>query len=362
MNNIRHRTQVGRPGITLAIAVAIAVLVGPARAGGGCDRSVLDLAAAHIDAMLGSVAASTRAVGEAFATQLRDEAPITPEEADTWRRRIRASGDTKGFRTWSEGAPAPAFQADAPGIYSYRPGPLRDADIAQLKTFERLVPLLRAAYRSFNFSWVYLTSADDLMLIYPYVPLDEAVHNAMPTRQVYYTAADFDRRAVGWTAPYLDLVGAGMMITASYPVYEGDRLLGVASRDVTLRQLASGVLARLGLEDGTEAVLMDDKGLAIEASDPALAGEIDKVNNNAGAAVLHLRTPDGLAALGSARAVASGSSRLNRIGEQVLGSLKQRGAAEVRFDDEGRTVLATRIQHTGWVLVLIRSGGLAGTK
>ena len=68
MNNIRHRTQVGRPGITLAIAVAIAVLVGPARAGGGCDRSVLDLAAAHIDAMLGSVAASTRAVGEAFAT------------------------------------------------------------------------------------------------------------------------------------------------------------------------------------------------------------------------------------------------------------------------------------------------------
>ena len=68
------------------------------------------------------------------------------------------------------------------------------------------------------------------------------------------------------------------------------------------------------------------------------------------------------AALGSARAVASGSSRLNRIGEQVLGSLKQRGAAEVRFDDEGRTVLATRIQHTGWVLVLIRSGGLAGTK
>jgi hypothetical protein len=37
---------------------------------------------------------------------------------------------------------------------------------------------------------------------------------------------------VGWTGPYLDLVGAGMKLTASYPIQDCDRLLGVASRDI----------------------------------------------------------------------------------------------------------------------------------
>jgi hypothetical protein len=65
-------------------------------------------------------------------------------------------------------------------------------------------------------------------MIYPYLPMDQAVKNDPPTEQVFYRAADFKRRAVGWTLPYLDLVGAGLMITASYPIYAEDKLLGVA--------------------------------------------------------------------------------------------------------------------------------------
>ena len=91
--------------------------------------------------------------------------------------------------------------------------------LRQLNLFEQLVPTFRSAYESFPFSWVYLTTADEAMMIYPYLPLGQAVNNGIPTENGYYKAANFDARAVGWTPPYLDLVGAGMMITASYPVY-----------------------------------------------------------------------------------------------------------------------------------------------
>ena len=90
--------------------------------------------------------------------------------------------------------------------------------LRQLDLFNRLVPTFRTVYESFPFSWVYMTTVDNAMMIYPYLPIDQAVNNGMPTETPYYRAADFESRAVGWTPPYLDLVGAGMMITASYPV------------------------------------------------------------------------------------------------------------------------------------------------
>jgi hypothetical protein len=88
-------------------------------------------------------------------------------------------------------------------------------------------------------------------MIYPYVPIEQAVNNAKPTETPYYKAADGARRAVGWTAPYLDLVGAGMMVTASFPIYRGDTLLGVMSRDITLQELADSVLRSEILYCGT---------------------------------------------------------------------------------------------------------------
>jgi hypothetical protein len=80
-----------------------------------------------------------------------------------------------------------------------------------------------------------------------------------------------------------------MMMTASYPVYEDDRLLGVVSHDITLKQLTKSVLSRLA-RDGSSVLLIAADGLAIDASDPKLAAEIDQVNTKAGAAVLHYRT------------------------------------------------------------------------
>jgi len=191
------------------------------------------------------------------------------------------------------------------------------------------------------------------MLIYPYMPLEQAINNGIPTENGYYKAANFDARTVGWTPPYLDLVGAGIMITASYPVYAGDSLLGVSSRDITLGELARSLLSHLTDATGSSAVLIDSKGLAIDATDPVLAAEIDRVNTEAGAAVLYFRTADGIKRLGTNDAVASESAELNSAVESLLRQAESSSAPTVRLDIDGRRVLAARIERTGWLVVLM---------
>ena len=346
-----------RQGAWMGIVAVAAMLWGtPALAADaeGPLISLVRLAADRIDTVFRDVAASTRALGDEYRRLAAHPAPVTAQDKAVWIARSTTSGSTTGFRTWPEGTSAPAFQAAVPSFYSYGGTTVTGETVTHLRDFERALPIFRAAYHSFDFSWVYLTTADGMMLIYPYVPLDEAVNNEVPTRQVFYTAADFARKSVGWTAPYLDLVGAGLMITASYPIYAGDRLLGVASRDITLRQLSQTVLTHLTRRTSASAFIIDRRGLAIDASDTALEAEIERVNSEKKDAVLFYRSSAGLAKDANPDAEVSRFAWVNEVSERVLDKARQSGVSEV-IDTavDGRKVLAARIESTGWFIVLI---------
>ena len=92
---------------------------------------------------------------------------------------------------------------------------------------------------------------------------------------------------------------------------------------------------------------------ADEATDPALAAEIDQVNAEAGAAVLYFRTPDGIKHLGAKDAVASQSAEVGSAVERLLSRAERTRDASVRLDVDGRRLLAARIERTGWLLVLM---------
>jgi len=318
------------------------------------EDALVQLAAERIDSVLGAVAGSTRALGDTYARLAAAQVSQTPPDTRRWLALRTTLGHTTGLQSWpGDPKTAPAYQASYPGFYSYNGEALSNAVLRQLDLFERLTPAFRTAYESFPFSWVYMTTADNAMMIYPYLPMDQAINNGMPTETPYYRAADFGLRAVGWTSPYLDLVGAGMMITASYPVYDGESLLGVMSRDITLKELARSVLLHLTNANSSSALIVDGNGLAIDATDPDLAAEIDRVNSKARGAVLYYRTAGGIEGLGSRDAVASSSIRVNALVEQVLGKARS-GGATVRFDLDDQNVLAARIKRTGWFVVLIR--------
>jgi hypothetical protein len=317
------------------------------------EGALVRLAADRIDSTFDAVAASTRALGDAYRRLASAQGGPSTSDSKRWLARRTTQGNTTGLRTWPADLKAPpSFQAAYPGFYSYNGANLDDQVLRQLNLFEQLVPTFRAAYESFPFSWVYVTTVAEAMMIYPYLPIEQALNDGTPTQTVYYRAADFAHHAVGWTPPYLDLVGAGMMITASYPVYEGDSLLGVVSRDITLKQLTKSVLRHLTSADGSIVLIIDGDGLAIDTSDPTLDAEIDRVNAKAGAAVLYYRSPDGMKTITARDAAASSSAETNMLVEQVLA--KAGGGNTVRLDLDGRRVLAAPIRHTAWLLVLIR--------
>lgn len=316
------------------------------------EQTLMEIAAESIGAVLTAVADSTRALGDTYRRLAAAEAERPPGSPERWLESRMTLENTTGVRTWpGDIASPPPFQAPYPAFYSYSGGQLSESVLRKFDLFERLAPTLRSDYESFPFSWVYLTTRDNAMVIFPYVPIEEAVNNGTPTKTEFYQAADFENGRVGWTRPYLDLVGAGIMVTASYPIQDGDRLLGVASRDITLKQLTRSVLSRLG-RDGSIALIVDGKGLAIDASNPALADEIDRVNTKARAAVLYFRTAESLRASGVDHAVASTNARINALVEAALAKVGTADNAPAEVD--GERALAAHIENTGWLLILVR--------
>ncbi len=347
--------QTGTPWALIAILVLVVSIPKPAFAA-DCAKpldSLIRLAAAQIDRVFGDIAASTRAIAGEYLLLYDSIPPATLAERNAWEKSYQAKGETVGFQSWQGDLHSPpSFQAPYPSFYDYKGTTFTDETFRQLEIFKRLTPVFRAAYKSFDFSWVYVTTAQGKMMIYPYLPLNEAVNNAPPTKQVYYTSADFKKRDVGWTLPYLDLVGAGMMITASYPVYKGDTLLGVVSRDITLTELSSQVLSHLVVGEGAVAFIVDPSGLVIGVSDPGLSQELALVNSKAAAAVLHYRTKEGLKHLGNKPAKASAFAWINQITESLLArEAKVTASSVIRFAQDGREVLATRTERTGWYVV-----------
>lgn len=338
----------------LALITILPVQAGAAaeRAVSSLERTLVEVAADSIDTVLTAVADSTRALGDMYRRLAAAQASGKPIDPERWLESRTTRGNTTGVRTWpADIASTPAFQAPYPAFYSYSGDQLSESVLREFDLFERSAAALRAAYESFPFSWVYLTTSDDAMAIYPYVPIEQAVHNGTPTKNEFYQAADFERQRVGWTTPYLDLVGAGMMVTASYPIYDGDRLLGVASRDITLKQLSRSILSRLG-RGGSIALIVDGSGLAIDASEPTLADEIDRVNTKAQAAALYYRTAEGLEGLAGKHAVPSADDEVNALVEAALAKVGAGDNGPVDLD--GKRALAARIENTGWLLILLR--------
>ncbi len=318
------------------------------------EEALVKVAAERVDATLSAVAESTQALAASYARLV-----ATPQIADPLGEQQMLAGhkvlqNTLGLQSWPAGSGNPP-ESGAPyvALYSYNGATVNGTVRGELALLRRFAPNLRMAYESFPFSWVYITTTNNTFAIYPYVPIEEAVHNQIPTREIFYQAANFAERQVGWTPPYLDLVGAGMMVTASSPIYLGDLLLGVASRDITLKQLAHGVLGQIAL-NGRQVVLVDANGVAIYASDPDHAAELSRINLEAGGASLHYRTPEGLAALANPRATPSASTELNQIVEQLLAArISDSQSSLVRLELTGHRVLAASVATTGWLVVLI---------
>lgn len=317
-------------------------------------RAVIVEAAGRLDDTLAAVAQSARGLGAAYAALSRDASPATPEERGRFLQNYAVKDGVVAFRDrQSPCGPEPQTQAPCPALLYYDGENFTDETFRQLAILSRLAPAMATAHDAFPFSWVYLTTPGQNFAIYPYLPLSEAVNNYQPTEKGFYTVADFAGKDCGWESPYLDLAGAGMMVTVSCPVYDGETLLAVVSRDVTLAQLSRRVLADLANIPGARAVLMNRRGKAIAASDRKTSDFLVAENTKAGDAVVYFRADRGLAALGLEKGIASPDETVNRAAEEVVEHHDTERGGPIVFNQGKDMVLAARLDTTGWYLMLL---------
>lgn len=335
-------------------------VVKPARATetGDCLKTISGQTARSIQLTLEHVAQSIKSLGDAYVRAYLKTRPMNDQEKALWMKSAIEEGKTVRFQPFRVG-PEPGFQASVPAYYFYNGRNVSLDIIRQLKTFVFMGPLFRTAYETFDYSWVYLTTVDEAFMIYPYLPLKEAVNNLPPTEQVYYKVADFSGRNFGWEEPYLDLAGAGMMVTVSYPIYTGENLLGVVSRDITLSQLSRRLLKPVAGRSGNLiSLIMNKDGLAIGANRTSAVKEIDSVNARAGAAVLYYRNSEGRNALKSQKVICSSNALFDAVGEDaVVSATKEPNKGlwqlNVKVGERIYKAAAAKVPATGWLLVTV---------
>ena len=276
--------------------------------------------------------------------------------------RLVSSRQTVLFRP-SDAGSEPKYQAPQPSYLYYHGKELTPNVRREINVFTKMAPMFQLSFDTFNDSWVYLTTKDGAFVVYPYLPLSEAVNNYPPTKQIFYTSADFEKRTFGWTAPYLDLAGAGMMVTVSYPIYQKDELLGVVSRDITLTQLANKALNPVITSNARLVCLVIDKnGMAIASSQAAGMKEINSINNEAKTAALYYLAEKSLDKTTNDKARSSSFDLYNQAGQLTLMAAKsapQKTIWHFSIDDSSHKFKASvaKIITTGWFVIILHSVG-----
>jgi sigma-B regulation protein RsbU (phosphoserine phosphatase) len=101
-----------------------------------------------------------------------------------------------------------------------------------------LNPLFQASKENIpNLAWVYYTSKQNFINIYPWVSSTDFQFHPELYEQDFYTLGlpeNNPQRHLLWTHAYTDTAGKGLMVTATAPIYDDDTFLGTVALDFTL--------------------------------------------------------------------------------------------------------------------------------
>ena len=130
-----------------------------------------------------------------------------------------------------------------------------------LHTFSQMITLFRSASGEHStVRWIYIGTPAGLHFCYPgHGPYGESYDCRL---RGWYKRAN-ETGEFGWSDPYVDANGLGLMITASKPVYDSDnKLIGVVAADVTIDTINNELISLDPGESGY-TYLIDSEGAVI---------------------------------------------------------------------------------------------------
>jgi GAF domain-containing protein/HAMP domain-containing protein len=189
---------------------------------------------------------------------------------------------------------------------------------------------------------IYYISKLGYTVYYPNIRLAENVPPDFdPTTQSFYTIAapqNNPERLPRWTNPYQDPAGAGLIITLSIPVYDGNVFEGVVSADIKLFQINQTV-SNIRLSDTGIPVLVDKGGLIIAMTESGyryfeLEPEALQENETPTLSVLNSPLPDA-----------------RELALQIFGT--DSGISKFMVDDVETYLSVATLESTGYKLAFI---------
>jgi len=193
---------------------------------------------------------------------------LSPEEIQSRLKKYqRDSKNVYGLDDWYQTTYLPKYKNDRiSNVFLNNNAPLPPQLERVVAVTEDLDVLFQSIHESnIGSQWIYLTLPSGMIRLYPWTASSSYPVDWLPQSVAFYTVADQahnpERKSV-WTAPYNDVAGAGLMVTNSYPIYDGDTLIGVMSNDFLIKDLQKEVL---GFKVGANgfAFLLDANGNVI---------------------------------------------------------------------------------------------------
>ncbi len=293
-----------------------------------------------IEAQLASVENAARFYSSQTLQALTNHSEISPEDAS----RLAYSNENVYFTNSDKASGGVAIFYS--GIFPV--GPAERQKVADVLTLENMMKDLQKA-NPLVVS-LYLNTYDSLNIIYPYFDVIDQYPARMdiPSYNFYYEAdlKHNPERKVRWTDVYLDPAGHGWMTSAIAPVYsQGDVLAGVIGLDMTVETISRDIL-NLDIPWGGYGVLVGKDGtlLALPPAGERDWGLQEVTDFHYSEAIqqdtfkpesFNLYRRENLAALA----------------DQVLNAAS--GYTSVMLGGEAKTISWSRIENTGWNLLII---------
>ena len=220
-----------------------------------------------IDARLREFETATVLAASAAQPIVRGEFPLTAEEQAAVLAEYERDGrNVLGRDSWYYTVHRPAFNNDQiSNVYLNSNVPLDERMAYLVAASHSLDTLFRdIVARGINTQWVYLTTAEGMMRLYPWHDNNYNNNDPFwePQTQIFYTEVIAENTPAGqgaWTFPYVDCAGAGLMVTNAVPILaeNGRDLLAVMSHDFLIESLQTEVLG-FQVGDNGFAFLLDE--------------------------------------------------------------------------------------------------------